>query len=128
MKSSEQILVNHITKMVLTRSMKTSLTLDVNVDFDESSRCWMENKIALGNGEFSYKPWTKSNGSQCAKTSDNTHDMFGYQELNSPSPRSLPCSHNTKNGTPCKRRVLSNHLYFSEKGNIICAQHARSYE
>lgn len=29
--------------------------MDPNIDFDEASRAWRENKVAIGNGEFRYK-------------------------------------------------------------------------
>jgi len=30
------------------------MTYTVDIDFDEASRCWMSNKLSIGNGSYKY--------------------------------------------------------------------------
>ena len=54
---------------VITRNMKKNLSKNikhiysVNIDFDDASECWKENKISIGNGMYKYK--TNSIYTQC---------------------------------------------------------------
>ena len=41
---------------------------DVNIDFDDASKCWRENKKHVGNGQFQYICGsTKTNGNLCIR-------------------------------------------------------------
>mgnify|MGYP001000889701 FL=1 len=53
---------------VITRNMKKKMqtinqTYSVNIDFDDASESWKENKISIGNGMYKYK--TNSIYTQC---------------------------------------------------------------
>jgi hypothetical protein len=50
---------------------------EVNIDFDEASKCWKQNKIKLNDGCYKYKKerciaLTK-NGAQCKHKTSNTY-------------------------------------------------------
>ena len=36
------------------RQKKERIEYEVNIDFDEASRCWNANKVRLGNGWYAY--------------------------------------------------------------------------
>ena len=45
---------------MFTRSQTKKVQFAVNIDFDQASRAWRENKVVLKNGCFEYvKPTTK---------------------------------------------------------------------
>ena len=37
-----------------TQNMRLNIELEVNIDFDESSKEWRKNKRCIGNGQFKY--------------------------------------------------------------------------
>jgi hypothetical protein len=52
--------VNKPTKMVTRSQSKNNkrpnyMELDIDIDFDEASKAWNQNKIKLGNGCYQYK-------------------------------------------------------------------------
>jgi len=70
------ITINIFVKMVKTRSQikkenennnnKEKKLFEVNIDFDESSRMWRENKWDLGGGTYRYRCLKEGrNGSKC---------------------------------------------------------------
>ena len=40
---------------IVTRSRRNLAELEVNIDFDDASRCWKKNKVSIGNGCYRYK-------------------------------------------------------------------------
>jgi hypothetical protein len=44
------------------------VTYEVNIDFDEASNFWKQNKKSIGNGQYKYIcPKDKKDGSKCGK-------------------------------------------------------------
>lgn len=54
-KPIESVVFSDITKDCISRVSTRSQAAKVTFDFDESSRAWLENKIALGNGTYKYR-------------------------------------------------------------------------
>jgi hypothetical protein len=61
---------------MLTRSQTILKELEVNIDFDEASRSWKENKKSMGNGTYKYIcPSLKKDGSKCGKSCYKNSDL-----------------------------------------------------
>ena len=64
-----------ITKM-LTRSQTILKELEVNIDFDEASKSWKQNKKYMGNGTYKYIcPNLKKDGTTCGKSCYKNSDL-----------------------------------------------------
>ena len=63
-------LINTINVGIESQNRKKKTTeLEVNIDFDESSKVWKENKISLGDGMYKYRK-TRNCKSKTAKGND----------------------------------------------------------
>jgi len=50
-----------------TRSMTKHVAFEIDIDFDEASKAWKENKISKGNGTYGYKcEMTLLSGKSCS--------------------------------------------------------------
>lgn len=54
MKYFYKVINRCINNKMKTRSQKISVIYEVNIDFDEASKAWRENKKKLDNGNFIY--------------------------------------------------------------------------
>lgn len=45
---------NNLQNKTLEKTINVSIELEVNIDFDDSSREWRKNKRSIGNGQFKY--------------------------------------------------------------------------
>ena len=61
---------------MLTRSQTIIKELEVNIDFDEASKAWKENKKSMGNGTYKYIcPQIKKDGTKCGKSCYKMSDL-----------------------------------------------------
>lgn len=53
--------------------------LEINIDFDESSKAWRNNKNYMGKGNFHYRCcYIKSNGNRCPKSTEESKGINRY--------------------------------------------------
>jgi len=67
--------IEELDETVTNKTIIHQPTFEVNIDFDEASNAWLNNKKSIGNGQFKYI-CTKliktgpNKGTKCGKTSD----------------------------------------------------------
>ena len=61
---------------MLTRSQTIFKELEVNIDFDDASNAWKQNKKYMGNGTYKYIcPNLKKDGTTCGKSCYKNSDL-----------------------------------------------------
>lgn len=56
--------------------LEQKIELEVNIDFDEASKAWKENKKSMGNGTYKYIcPQIKKDGTKCGKSCYKNSDL-----------------------------------------------------
>jgi hypothetical protein len=64
------------TKLSENKSSFMDHCLEVNIDFDEASNAWKQNKKYMGNGTYKYIcPNLKKDGSKCGKSCYKNSDL-----------------------------------------------------